>query len=75
MSPADQLWIGDVSTLPAAKQALRDTTAAAAAAGGFGAPTFVVHTDVGPQLFWGGDRMDMVLRAASRDARVCFPAA
>ena len=42
------------------KAVLRDRTAAAVAAGVFGAPAFVVDG----ALFWGVDRMDMVVRAA-----------
>jgi 2-hydroxychromene-2-carboxylate isomerase len=49
----------------ATKQALRATTDAAIQAGVFGAPTFVVHTRAGPQLFWGADRLELALQAAS----------
>lgn len=45
---------------PAVKQALVDATAAAAAAGVFGAPTWIVHAAGGPLLFWGQDRLDLV---------------
>lgn len=45
---------------PAVKQALIDETAAARAAGVFGAPTAVVHDPRGPMLFWGQDRLDLV---------------
>ena len=41
------------------KQALIDSTAAAVAAGVFGAPAFVVR---GQWLFWGNDRLDQVER-------------
>ncbi|MSP91265.1 MAG: hypothetical protein EXR79_05620 [Myxococcales bacterium] len=44
----------------AIKAELRTRTAAAVAAGVFGAPAFVVDG----ALFWGADRMDMVVRAA-----------
>jgi 2-hydroxychromene-2-carboxylate isomerase len=50
---------------PAAKQALFATTDAALEAGVFGAPTFVVHTDAGPQLFWGADRLDLAIAMAT----------
>jgi 2-hydroxychromene-2-carboxylate isomerase len=49
---------------PGAKQALRDATAAAEAAGVFGVPTFVVHTPRGDALYWGADRIDVAARAA-----------
>jgi 2-hydroxychromene-2-carboxylate isomerase len=51
------------------KEALRSATGEAIAAGVFGAPTFVVHTDVGPKLFWGADRFELALHAASGDRR------
>ena len=44
---------------PAVKQALAEETAAAKAAGVFGVPTWVVDG----QLFWGQDRLELVLRA------------
>lgn len=50
---------------PGTKQALFAATDAAIKAGVFGAPTFVVHTDAGPQLFWGADRLELALQAAS----------
>ncbi len=46
---------------PAVKARLREETEAAVARGVFGAPSFFV----GDELFWGHDRMDYVLRAAS----------
>jgi 2-hydroxychromene-2-carboxylate isomerase len=45
---------------PAIKQALIEATDAAANAGVFGAPTFVVD---GKELFWGQDRLSLVERA------------
>lgn len=54
---------------PAIKDALRASTDAAVAAGVFGAPTFVVHTDEGDKLFWGGDRLELAMHAASGDRR------
>ena len=45
---------------PAVKQALIDRTAVARAAGVFGVPTFVVD---GRHLFWGQDRLELVVRA------------
>ncbi len=45
---------------PGVKQALVDATAAARAAGVFGAPTCVVHDPGGPLLFWGQDRLELV---------------
>ncbi len=45
---------------PAVKQALIDETAAARAAGVFGAPTAIVHDLRGPMLFWGQDRLELV---------------
>jgi 2-hydroxychromene-2-carboxylate isomerase len=44
----------------AIKQALADETAAAKAAGVFGAPTWIVDEKY---LFWGQDRMELVMRA------------
>jgi 2-hydroxychromene-2-carboxylate isomerase len=49
------------------KQALIDSTARAAAAGAFGAPTWVVD---GKELFWGQDRIVLVERAL----KAAFPA-
>lgn len=45
----------------AVKTKLRENTEQAAAKGAFGVPTFFV----GDEMFWGHDRMDYVLRAAS----------
>jgi 2-hydroxychromene-2-carboxylate isomerase len=45
---------------PAVKAALAEETAAARAAGVFGVPTWVVD---GERLFWGQDRMELVMRA------------
>lgn len=47
----------------AVKAALRASTDEAIAAGVFGAPSFVVHTDRGAQLFWGQDRLAFVKKA------------
>jgi 2-hydroxychromene-2-carboxylate isomerase len=52
---------------PEVKQALRDATEAAQAAGVFGVPTFVVHRAGGDELFWGVDRIDWAARAAATD--------
>jgi len=53
------------SSLPEAKDALRQSTASAVAAGVFGAPTYVVHAaGEAPQLFWGSDRLHLAVRAA-----------
>src|SRR5690606_18927372 len=46
------------------KDALFESTRAAVEAGVFGAPTFIVHTDAGPELFWGADRLELALAAA-----------
>jgi 2-hydroxychromene-2-carboxylate isomerase len=48
---------------PAVKKALLDATEAAAKAGVFGAPTWVVD---GEHLFWGQDRLPLVERALSK---------
>lgn len=48
---------------PAVKQALHDATAAAQAAGVFGAPTTIVHDPAGPLTFWGQDRLELVAAA------------
>jgi carboxymethylenebutenolidase len=45
---------------PEIKAALASNTAAAAAAGVFGVPTFVVD---GKTLVWGQDRLELVMRA------------
>jgi 2-hydroxychromene-2-carboxylate isomerase len=50
---------------PAARDALFAATAAARAAGVFGAPTCIVHDPSGPLLFWGQDRFDLVSRASA----------
>jgi 2-hydroxychromene-2-carboxylate isomerase len=34
-------------------------------AGVFGAPTFIVHTESGPELFWGADRLELALETAA----------
>jgi 2-hydroxychromene-2-carboxylate isomerase len=47
-----------------AKDGLFASTSAAIEAGVFGAPTFVVHTQAGPQLYWGADRLELAVRAA-----------
>lgn len=46
------------ATTPEVKQALVDATDAAIAAGIFGVPTFTYQGE----LFWGGDRVDLLLR-------------
>ena len=48
-----------------AKDALFAETNAAVEAGVFGAPTFVVDKPEGAELFWGVDRIDYALRAAT----------
>jgi 2-hydroxychromene-2-carboxylate isomerase len=48
----------------AAKDGLFASTSAAIEVGVFGAPTFVVHTQAGPELFWGADRLEFAARAA-----------
>jgi 2-hydroxychromene-2-carboxylate isomerase len=49
-----------------AKDALRDATAEAAAAGAFGVPTFVVRGGPEPLLLWGQDRLEFLARALAR---------
>jgi 2-hydroxychromene-2-carboxylate isomerase len=49
----------------AVKDALFESTREAVEAGVFGAPTFVVHTQNGPELFWGADRLELAVAAAS----------
>lgn len=46
------------------KDALFASTSAAVEAGVFGAPTFIVHGSEGPELFWGADRLPLVVQAA-----------
>ncbi|MBK9031774.1 MAG: 2-hydroxychromene-2-carboxylate isomerase [Myxococcales bacterium] len=53
----------DRTSEPAVKQALIASTAAATAAGVFGAPTTIVHSAAGPLAFWGQDRLDLVAAA------------
>ncbi|PWG61193.1 2-hydroxychromene-2-carboxylate isomerase [Sediminicurvatus halobius] len=48
------------ATSPQNKEALREQTAQARARGVFGAPTFFV----GPELFWGNDRLEDALETA-----------
>jgi 2-hydroxychromene-2-carboxylate isomerase len=48
-----------------AKDELFASTSAAIEAGVFGAPTFVVRTQAGPELFWGADRLELAVRAAA----------
>jgi 2-hydroxychromene-2-carboxylate isomerase len=56
---------------PAAKNALRESTDAAVAAGVFGAPAFVVHRPGRePSLYWGVDRLEWAARYAAGDDRV-----
>jgi 2-hydroxychromene-2-carboxylate isomerase len=47
-----------------AKDALFASTSAGIEAGVFGAPTFIVHTQAGPELYWGADRLESAVRAA-----------
>ncbi|MFO7566472.1 MAG: 2-hydroxychromene-2-carboxylate isomerase [Enhygromyxa sp.] len=47
------------------KDALFESTRAAVEAGVFGAPTFIVHGEAGPELFWGADRIELALAAAA----------
>jgi 2-hydroxychromene-2-carboxylate isomerase len=49
----------------AAKDALFQSTRDAVEAGVFGAPTFIVQTESGPELFWGADRLELALAAAA----------
>jgi len=60
--PADLV---EQASLPETKDLLRESTAAAIAAGVFGAPTYVVQPEASePQLFWGSDRLHLAARAA-----------
>ncbi len=54
----------DAANEQAAKDGLFASTSAAVETKIFGAPTFIVHTAKGPELFWGGDRLEMAVRAA-----------
>ncbi len=56
-------WI-DRTSEPALKAKLVETTAAAASAGAFGVPTFVVN---GTELFWGQDRLELVVAELARE--------
>jgi 2-hydroxychromene-2-carboxylate isomerase len=47
------------------KDALFESTQKAVEAGVFGAPTFIVHTERGPELFWGADRLELALETAA----------
>ena len=53
----------DATAQAEVKQALHDATAAAIAAGVFGAPTMMVDDPGGPLAFWGQDRLDLVADA------------
>ena len=53
------------------KDALRHSTDDAVATGVFGAPTFVVRSGNGdPSIYWGNDRLALVIRAAMGDQKV-----
>jgi 2-hydroxychromene-2-carboxylate isomerase len=66
---AEQGLDGETLVAFANEQAIKDnlfaSTSAAIEAGVFGAPTFVVHTQAGPELFWGADRLEWAVRAAA----------
>jgi 2-hydroxychromene-2-carboxylate isomerase len=57
------------ATDPALKQALRDRTDEAAAAGAFGVPTFVVRRGDSSRLIWGQDRLAFVAKAIAGELR------
>jgi 2-hydroxychromene-2-carboxylate isomerase len=61
---ADPALVDRAQNDPALKQALIDATSAAQAAGACGAPFFVV----GDQIFWGQDRLPLVVRALAESA-------
>jgi 2-hydroxychromene-2-carboxylate isomerase len=50
----------------AVKDSLFESTRAAVEAGVFGAPTFIVTGDDGPELYWGADRLALAAAAATR---------
>lgn len=52
---------------PEVRARLQAETAAAAEAGVFGVPTFVVHAPQGPRLYWGADRLELAAAAAAGD--------
>jgi 2-hydroxychromene-2-carboxylate isomerase len=54
---------GLLDRLAEGKQLLFEATEDARARGVPGAPTFVVHTTRGPELFWGQDRLSLVAAA------------
>lgn len=58
--------LAEQAATPDGKKALFTATAAAVAAGVFGAPTFIVHRpDGGQSLFWGSDRLHIAAQAAA----------
>lgn len=61
----------DAFASPSVREGLRESTAAAAAAGAFGVPSFVV----GQHLWWGQDRMGLVERALGGEPPPLRPAA
>lgn len=65
---AEQGLDGEALVAAANEQAAKDelfaSTSAAIEVGVFGAPTFVVHTQTGPELFWGADRLELAVQAA-----------
>ncbi|MDQ6980200.1 MAG: 2-hydroxychromene-2-carboxylate isomerase [Ghiorsea sp.] len=73
----EQTWLDDIFTqkqLPEtwktlahnqSKQQLDENTQQALKAGAFGVPTFVLHGETRPQIFFGVDRMDFLARACS----------
>jgi len=62
--PHEWLALAGEKTSPA----LEAQTEAALKAGAFGAPTFLLHGEGKPQMFWGVDRMDFLERAIRRPA-------
>jgi 2-hydroxychromene-2-carboxylate isomerase len=54
---------GLLDRLADAKHLLFEATEDARARGVLGAPTFIVHTPSGPELFWGQDRLGLVADA------------
>ena len=58
---ADPESVTAVATAPATKAALRAATDRAQEIGLFGAPSFTV----GPEIFWGNDRLEMAITAAA----------
>nr|QST14953.1 GSTkappa1 protein [Diaphanosoma celebensis] len=58
---------------PNVKEALKKTTEEAVEYGAFGAPTIIVHTKSGPELFFGCDRFPLIAMALNEQWKGPLP--